>query len=64
MDLDREHRRTIWLNAYNAALTGLLAHGLNPALAAQFPNIVQIMGEKSVLYANQAVEDATAQGPD
>ena len=64
MDLDREHERAIWLSAYNAALTCLLARGINPAIATQLPNIVQIIGEQCVLYADQAVQDAKAQGPD
>lgn len=64
MDLDREHERAIWLNAYNAALTGLLARGISQAIATQLPNIVQIIGEECVFYATQAVKDAKAQGPD
>jgi hypothetical protein len=53
MNLSEEDLRSIWLNAYNAALTGQLAQGIDKTLIG-----VEQVGHACVLYADQAVKDA------
>jgi hypothetical protein len=55
--LTRDQQTTLWTNAYNAALTGLLASKLHNA--ERFTeNNVQSITQQGKAFANQALKDA------
>jgi hypothetical protein len=57
--LSREQQATIWANAYNAALIGLLAGKMHTYTHFSELN-VQSVTQQCKAFADQAVKDATA----
>jgi hypothetical protein len=70
MNLNDAEIKTIWLQAYNAALTGLLADGRDEQItneqSALSPRddtvkpVVSIIGQACIAFADQALKDARA----
>ena len=53
----REELKTVWLKAYNAALTGLLANNAHINFGLATDNATKAVAEICTRYANQAVKD-------
>ena len=56
--LSREQQQTVWANAYNAALTGLLAARMHEMDRFSANNVGDIT-EQCKAFADQALKDAT-----
>jgi hypothetical protein len=56
--LSREQQQTVWANAYNAALTGLLAARMHEMDRFSANNVSGIT-EQCKAFADQALKDAT-----
>jgi hypothetical protein len=59
---NREEIKSVWLNAYNAALTGLLASNTHIGIAKNAPTpsvgvVEKTIGEMCKAFAVQAVKD-------
>jgi len=52
-----EETKIVWLNAYNAALTGLLTKAVPLNVKIDSPDAIHAISNQCVKYANQAVAD-------
>ena len=52
-----EEIKTVWLNAHNAALTGLLTKAVPLNVKIDSPDAIRAISSQCVNYANQAVAD-------
>ena len=53
--ISRAEQRTVWINAYNAAMTGLLS-----PKAAHMENSVSVITEQCKAFADQALKEVAA----
>jgi hypothetical protein len=56
--LSQEEQQTVWIDAYNAALTGLLSSRTSQARPSE--GDIQVIAGQCRAFADQAVKDADA----
>jgi hypothetical protein len=57
--ISREEQRTVWINAYNAAMTGLLS-AKSAHMERYTENNVNVITEQCKAFADQALKDLAA----
>ena len=57
--VSRAEQRTVWINAYNAAMTGLLS-AKAPHMERYAENNVSVITEQCKTFADQALKDMAA----